>query len=52
LLENGESSMQALVRSLQVRTVPPEEWRRTSPDGVSFFSVNTAEDLRKAESFG
>ncbi len=35
--------------AVRVRYLRPDEWRRLDPDGLSFFNVNTEEDLRRAE---
>jgi len=48
-LQHGERRMISFFPSLNLRTVEQEEIDRLDPEGLSFFNVNTPEDLRKAE---
>jgi len=48
-LQQGERRMISFFPSLNLRTVEQEEIDRLDPEGLSFFNVNTPEDLRKAE---
>lgn len=47
-LETG-GSLQALLRQLTVREVPPAEWQAWGEDGRSWFSVDDPAALREAE---
>jgi len=48
-LLQGERRMISFFPSLNLHTVEQEEIDRLDPEGLSFFNVNTPEDLRKAE---
>ena len=48
-LQQGEHRMISFFPSLNLHTVEQEEIDRLDPEGLSFFNVNTPEDLRKAE---
>ena len=48
-LQQGERRMISFFPSLNLHTVDQEEIDRLDPEGLSFFNVNTPEDLRKAE---
>jgi molybdopterin-guanine dinucleotide biosynthesis protein A len=48
-LQQGERRMISFFPSLNLHTVEQEEIDRLDPEGLSFFNVNTPEDLRKAE---
>ncbi|HEX9676981.1 MAG TPA: molybdenum cofactor guanylyltransferase [Anaerolineales bacterium] len=48
-LQRGERRMISFFPSLYLHTVEQEEIDRLDPEGLSFFNVNTPEDLRKAE---
>ena len=48
-LQHGERRMISFFPSLNLHTVEQEEIDRLDPQGLSFFNVNTPEDLRKAE---
>ena len=48
-LQRGQRRMISFFPSLNLRTVEQEEIDRLDPEGLSFFNVNTPEDLRKAE---
>jgi len=49
VLQQGEHRMISFFPSLNLHTVEQEEIDRLDPEGLSFFNVNTPEDLRKAE---
>jgi molybdopterin-guanine dinucleotide biosynthesis protein A len=46
----GNLKMTGFLEAVDVRYVEPSEWQRPDADGVSFFNVNTEEDLQRAES--
>jgi molybdopterin-guanine dinucleotide biosynthesis protein A len=48
-LEHDRLKIQGLFRKLRVKTVPETDLRRVDPDLISFFNVNTPEDLVRAE---
>jgi len=48
-LQRGQRRMISFFPSLDLHTVEQEEIDRLDPEGLSFFNVNTPEDLRKAE---
>ena len=48
LLRVGSMPTSALVSVVRARIVAPEEWHAVDPDGMSFFNVNTPEDLMEA----
>ncbi len=47
MLEEGELRLHALSDRIKVRRVPPGEWRKFDPDGLSFVNVNTREDFER-----
>ena len=47
-LENGQLQIQRLFKSMRTRKIPESALREIDPDLVSFFNVNTPEDLEKA----
>lgn len=47
-LSRGEYKIRLLLRKLRVRTVGEKVLREKDPDLLSFFNVNTPEDLEKA----
>ena len=49
LLDNGNRSLQSLIAAVNCRFVGPDEWAEFTPDGRSFLSVNTPQELRHAE---
>lgn len=48
-LEAGDMHMIAFHRQVQVEVVAEETVRRLDPGGVSFFNVNTPQELKQAE---
>ncbi len=48
-LEQGLLKIQGLFRKVRVKTVDEAELRRTDPELISFFNINTPEDLKRAE---
>jgi molybdenum cofactor guanylyltransferase len=48
-LERGERRMISFFHSLRLHTLDQAEIDRFDPQGLSFFNVNTPEDLRQAE---
>ena len=49
MLEEGELRLHALCNRINVRRVPPGEWREFDPDGLSFVNVNTREDFERVK---
>ena len=47
-LENDLLKIQGLFRKVRVKTVPESDLRAIDPELVSFFNINTPEDLAKA----
>jgi molybdenum cofactor guanylyltransferase len=48
-LEGGRLRIRALFDEVRVREVPAEVLRRLDPRGLSFFNINTPEDLQRAQ---
>ena len=48
MLTEGELRVHALYERICARIVEPEEWQSLDPQGLSFFNINTPEDLEKA----
>jgi len=48
-LENGRFAIRDFFDRVRVREIGPEEIARFDAHGVSFFNINTAEDLQEAE---
>lgn len=48
MLAEGELRVHALYERICARIVEPEEWQSLDPQGLSFFNINTPEDLEKA----
>lgn len=48
-LDAGSYKMTGFYGAVDVRYVEPETWRRFDPDGLSFFNLNSEDDLRRAE---
>lgn len=51
-LQRGNYKIQALFRKVRTKRIPEKFLRDSDPDLISFFNVNTPEDLRAAESVG
>ena len=47
-LEAGNLKVISFLHAVRVRYVGEEIWARQDPEGVSFFNMNTQEDLRRA----
>lgn len=47
-LEAGRLKVIAFLPAVRVRYVDEEVWTRFDPEGLSFFNVNTEEDVRRA----
>lgn len=48
-LEHDRLKIQGLFRKLRVKTLPEADLRQIDPDLLSFFNINTPEDLVRAE---
>ena len=51
MLQASELRVHALQEQAQIQSVSPEDWRMFDPEGISFFNINTPEDLEKADSY-
>lgn len=51
MLQASELRVHALQERAQIQSVSPEDWRMFDPEGISFFNINTREDLEKADSY-
>lgn len=51
-LQNDNYKIQDLFRQVRAKKIPESTLRAGDPDLISFFNVNTPEDLRVAESIG
>ena len=49
MLQASELRVHALQERAQIQSVSPEDWRMFDPEGISFFNINTPEDLEKAD---
>jgi molybdopterin-guanine dinucleotide biosynthesis protein A len=48
-LASGRGRVISFFPDVRVLTIEPEEWEGFDPEGLSFFNVNTPEDLAEAE---
>jgi molybdenum cofactor guanylyltransferase len=48
MLNKGELRVHALYDRISARIVEPDEWQQFDPQGLSFFNINTPEDLERA----
>ena len=48
MLQESELRVHALQERASIKRVSPEVWRAFDPDGLSFFNINTPEDLAQA----
>ena len=48
MFAEGELRVHALYDRIAARMMPPSEWRRFDPQGLSFFNINTPADFEKA----
>jgi molybdopterin-guanine dinucleotide biosynthesis protein A len=48
-LKDGDPKISNLFQKIRVKEVPEERLRQADPDLVSFFNINTPEDLARAE---
>lgn len=48
-LADGRGRMISFFPDVRVLTIEPEEWGGFDPEGLSFFNVNTPEELAEAE---
>lgn len=51
MLQESELRVHALQERAAVKCISPEVWQAFDPDGISFFNINTPEDLMQADSF-
>lgn len=51
MLQESELRVHALQERASIKRVSPEVWQAFDPDGISFFNINTPEDLEQAERF-
>lgn len=50
-LENNRLKIQDLFKSMRVKKIPETQLREIDPDLISFFNINTPEDLERAKQF-
>jgi molybdopterin-guanine dinucleotide biosynthesis protein A len=50
-LEQGRLKIQGLFRKVRVKTVDEPDLRKMDAELISFFNINTPEDLVQAEAF-
>ncbi len=50
-LENNRLKIQDLFKSMRVKKIPETQLRAIDPDLISFFNINTPEDLERAKQF-
>lgn len=48
-LEKGEKRIVSFFEAVKVHFILPEEVSKVDPEGISFFNINTEEDLKKAQ---
>ena len=51
MLQESELRVHALQERAYIQCVSPEVWQEFDPDGISFFNINTPNDLEKADSY-
>lgn len=51
MLQESELRVHALAERAHIQRVSPEVWQRFDPEGMSFFNINTPEDLERADSY-
>ncbi len=51
MLQESELRVHALQERARIKNVSPEVWREFDPEGMSFFNINTPEDLDRADSY-
>ena len=49
MLQESELRVHALQERARIQCVSPEVWRLFDPDGISFFNINTPDDLENAK---
>jgi molybdopterin-guanine dinucleotide biosynthesis protein A len=50
-LERDQLKIQGLFRRVRVKTLAETDLRKIDPDLISFFNINTPEDLLRAETY-
>ena len=51
MLQESELRVHALQERASIKSVSPEVWQAFDPDGISFFNINTREDLAQANAY-
>ena len=51
MLQKSELRVHALQDRAAVKCISPEVWQAFDPDGISFFNINTPEDLAQANDY-
>ena len=51
MLQESDLRVHALAGRARVQRISPEIWREFDPEGMSFFNINTPEDLERADSY-
>ena len=51
MLQESELRVHALQERAHIHSISPEVWQTFDPDGISFFNINTPDDLERADSY-
>lgn len=51
MLQESELRVHALQERASIKCISPEVWQAFDPDGISFFNINTPEDLEQANAY-
>ena len=51
MLQESELRVHALQERAHIHSISPEVWQDFDPEGISFFNINTPNDLEKADSY-
>ena len=51
MLKESELRVHALQERASIKCISPEVWQAFDPDGISFFNINTPEDLAQADAY-
>lgn len=51
MLQESELRVHALAERAHIKHISPDIWQKFDPEGMSFFNINTPEDLDRAQSY-
>ena len=51
MLQESELRVHALQERANIKCIAPEVWQKFDPEGMSFFNINTPEDLDRASAY-